>query len=60
VRGLLVPGRCAARRHHHGLVGTPTAAAEEAEPAAYLTRIQNSLSEVASLLSAWVVSHFPS
>jgi hypothetical protein len=25
LRGLLVPGRCAGRCHHDGLVGTPTA-----------------------------------
>src|SRR6266511_2011172 len=26
LRGPLVPGRCAEKRHHHGLVGTSTAA----------------------------------
>ena len=51
MRGLLVPGRCAERRHHHGLVGTSTAASVEAEPAAYLTRIQNLMSK-ASWLAA--------
>jgi len=27
LRGLLVPGRCAEKCHHHGLVGTSTAGA---------------------------------
>ncbi len=38
LRGLLVPGRCAERRHHYGPVGTSTSGAV-AQPAAYLTRL---------------------
>ncbi len=58
LRGLLVPGRCAVRRHHDGLVGTSTAATVEAEPAAYLTRIQILMSEACSLLSLGAIA-FP-
>ena len=50
MRGLLVPGRCAVRCHQHGLVGTSTAAAVEAEPAAYLTRIRIWLPHASSLV----------
>jgi hypothetical protein len=42
-RGLLVPGRCAAKRHHHGLVGTSTAACFVG-PVAYLTHSRSGLS----------------
>jgi len=58
VRGLLVPGRCAVRRHHHGLVGTSTAASAEAEPAAYLTRIQILMSQDV-FLEGRVAIYFP-
>ena len=50
LRGLLIPGRCAERRHHQGPVGISSAATVEAEPAAYLTRIRFEPSEARYLV----------
>ena len=52
LRGLLIPGRCAERRHHQGPVGISSAATVEAEPAAYLTRIRIWLSPIKIQLHA--------
>ena len=57
LRGLLIPGRCAERRHHQGPVGISSAATVEAEPAAYLTRILISPSPVAILVTAVSVTY---